>query len=74
MSLKAAKDPIAQALATHIARPSMELDILLSLPLAISGSEITWVVALVSVGVLLGTLYPAMRAAAIDPASVLRHT
>jgi len=74
LSLKAAKDPIAQALATHIARPSMELDILLSLPLAISGSEITWVVALVSVGVLLSTLYPAMRAAAIDPASVLRHT
>lgn len=74
LSLKAAKDPIAQALATHIARPSMELDILLSLPLAISGSEITWVVVLVSVGVLLSTLYPAMRAAAIDPASVLRHT
>ncbi len=74
LSLKAAKDPIAQALATHIARPSMELDILLSLPLAISGSEITWVVALVSVGVLLSTLYPAMRTAAIDPASVLRHT
>jgi lipoprotein-releasing system permease protein len=74
LSLKAAKDPITQAIAAHTARPSMELDVLLSLPLAISGTEITWVVALVSIGVLLSTFYPAMRAAAIDPASVLRHT
>jgi len=74
LSLKAAKDPITQAIAAHTARPSMELDVLLSLPLAISSTEITWVVALVSIGVLLSTFYPAMRAAAIDPASVLRHT
>ncbi|MES2059225.1 MAG: ABC transporter permease [Pseudomonadota bacterium] len=74
LTLKAAKDPITQALRTQIAHPSAELDVMLSLPLAISGGEITWIVALVSSGVLLSTLYPAVRAAAIDPASVLRHT
>lgn len=74
LTLKAAKDPITQTLRMQIAHPSAELDVLLSLPLAISGGEITWIVALVSSGVLLSTLYPAVRAAAIDPAAVLRHT
>ena len=74
LSLKAAKDPITQALRTQFSHPPIELDVLLSLPLAISGNEIAWIVALVSAGVFLSTLYPAIRASAIDPATVLRYT
>jgi len=74
LSLKVAKDPIAQALRTQFSHPPVELDVLLSLPLVITGTEIAWIVALVSGGVILSTLYPAIRASAIDPATVLRYT
>lgn len=72
--LKASKDPITEELRMYFKHPSTELDVLLTLPLAISGGEIAWIVVLVSIGVLLSTLYPAVRAAGVDPARVLRYT
>ena len=72
--LKAAKDPVTAAVSAMMDHPPIELDILLSLPLVISPTEIAWIVALVATGVVISTLYPALRAAAVDPASVLRHT
>jgi lipoprotein-releasing system permease protein len=72
--LKAAKDPVTAGVSAMMDRPPIELDVLLSLPLVISPTEIAWIVALVSIGVVISTLYPALRAAAVDPASVLRHT
>ena len=72
--LKAAKDPVTAGVSAMMDHPPIELDVLLSLPLVISSTEIAWIVALVSIGVVISTLYPALRAAAVDPASVLRHT
>ena len=72
--LRAAKDTIAHGLLAVAPHPSVELDVFLSLPLMISGEEVAWIITLVSTGVLISTLYPALRAAAIDPASVLRYT
>ena len=72
--LKAAKDPVTAGVSAMMDRPTIEFDVLLSLPLVISPTEIAWIVALVSIGVVISTLYPALRAAAVDPASVLRHT
>jgi lipoprotein-releasing system permease protein len=72
--LKAAKDPVTAGVSAMMDRPPIELDVLLSLPLVISPTGIAWIVALVSIGVVISTLYPALRAAAVDPASVLRHT
>jgi lipoprotein-releasing system permease protein len=72
--LKAAKDAIARALLAATPHPSVDLNALLSLPLSISAGETAWIVALVSIGILGSTLYPAIRAAAVDPASVLRYT
>jgi lipoprotein-releasing system permease protein len=72
--LKAAKDPVTAGVSAMMDRPPIEFDVLLSLPLVISPTEIAWIVALVSIGVVISTLYPALRAAAVDPASVLRHT
>ena len=72
--LKAAKDSIARGLLAVTPHPPIELNVFLSLPLTISGGETAWIIALVSTGVLLSTIYPAIRAAAVDPASVLRYT
>jgi lipoprotein-releasing system permease protein len=72
--LKAAKDPITAGTSAMMDHPPIELDVLLSLPLVISPTEIAWIVALVAIGVVTSTIYPALRAAAVDPASVLRHT
>lgn len=72
--LKAAKDPVTATVSAMMDHPPVELDVLLSLPLVISPTEIAWIVALVATGVVISTLYPAVRAAAVDPASVLRHT
>ena len=46
---------------------------LLNLPLTISASEVTWIVGVVMTGLLASTLYPAIKAASTDPASVLRY-
>lgn len=72
--LKAAKDPITAGISAMMDHPPIELNVLLSLPLVISPTEIAWIVALVAIGVVTSTIYPALRAAAVDPASVLRHT
>ena len=72
--LKAAKDPITAGISAMMDHPPIGLEVLLSLPLVISPTEIAWIVALVSIGVVTSTIYPALRAAAVDPASVLRHT
>jgi lipoprotein-releasing system permease protein len=72
--LKAAKDPITAGISAMMDHPPIELEVLLSLPLVISPTEIAWIVALVAIGVVTSTIYPALRAAAVDPASVLRHT
>lgn len=72
--LKSAKDPLTVFASGMLDHPSIELEVLQSLPLAISPTEIIWIVALVAIGVVISTLYPALRAAAVDPAMVLRHT
>lgn len=72
--LKLAKDPVAQALQARMSHPPYELKILLSIPLAITTNQIAWIFALVSTGVILSTLYPALRAAAVDPAVALHYT
>lgn len=74
LGLKIAKDPITHLLRAHSLHPPIELDVMLSIPLAISTTEVAWIAALVSAGVFLSTLYPAIRASAIDPATVLRYT
>ncbi len=73
LALIALKDPAVGMVRAMMARPPIELDALLSLPLAISAGEIGSITVLVAIGVLASTLYPALRAAAIDPAAVLRH-
>lgn len=74
LGLKAVKDPAVQVARAQLQHPPMELDVLLSLPLSISGAQLAWVIALVSTGIVLSTIYPALRAAAVDPALALRHT
>ncbi len=74
LALKAAKGPLAELVRGQVAGPSAELDALLTLPLAITGAEIGWIVVIVASGVVLSTLYPALRAAGTDPATVLRYT
>ena len=72
LGLKAVKNPVSEAVRAQLTRPSMEMDVLLSLPLSISMGEVGWIVALVTTGVIVSATYPALRAAAVDPAAVLR--
>lgn len=74
LGLVAAKNPLAGLARAAVARRSVELDVLLSLPLTISPSEVAWIVGTVMTGLVASTLYPAIKAASTDPASVLRYT
>lgn len=71
--LRAMKDPVTAWAGAHLAPNSPELAVLLDLPLIISGGEVAWITAWVALGVLASALYPAMRAAAVDPVAVLRY-
>jgi lipoprotein-releasing system permease protein len=72
LGLKAAKDPVATMLRDRIG-PSPEIDVFLDLPLVVTAHQLLAIVAAVTAGIVLATLVPARRAAAIDPAWLLRH-
>ena len=74
LGLVAAKNPLTHAARATVGRSSIEFDVLLSLPLTISMSEVAWIAGTVMIGLVASTLYPAMKAASTDPASVLRYT
>jgi lipoprotein-releasing system permease protein len=72
LGLKAAKDPVADAV-VHWAGPSPELAVFRDLPLVLPPAELAAILAAVMAGILLATLAPAARAAALDPARILRQ-
>ncbi len=72
LGLKASKDMIADAV-WRWAGPSPELAILRDLPLALPAAELAVIAAGVLAGVVSASLIPAMRAARLDPARILRH-
>jgi lipoprotein-releasing system permease protein len=72
LGLKAAKDPVADAIGRW-AGPSPELAILRDLPLVVSTPELATIATAVMAGIVAATLIPATRAAALDPARILRH-
>jgi lipoprotein-releasing system permease protein len=75
LSAVTAKDDVVGFLKAHVLRDSytMELAVLLDLPVRISAGETAGILAMTLAGTILATLYPAFRAAKVDPATVLRY-
>jgi len=75
LSLVGCKDVIAGLVANHIAGTAYggEVRALIDLPAQISASEVLAILTMAIGGTVLVTLYPALRAASIHPASILRH-
>jgi lipoprotein-releasing system permease protein len=74
-SLVSFKEEIAGFIKQYVLGDSYtkEVAVLIDLPAHISIGEGAGIVAMALVGTVLATLYPAFRAAAVDPASVLRY-
>ncbi len=75
LGLVLSKAPISAALAqrmTSTAAPS-GYGVFLDMPFIIGPAELAGIVVMTLVGTVLATLFPARRAAAIDPAEVLRY-
>ncbi len=72
LGLKAIRNPVADAIGRW-AGPSPELAIFRDLPLVLSFPELAGIAAAVMAGVIAASLFPARRAAMLDPARILRH-
>ena len=73
LALLAAKVPILGAAKALFPEHDRELDVFLGVPLTIAPHEIASIAVAVLLGAVASTFYPAARAAAIDPAAVLRY-
>ena len=75
LSLVATKDDIATFLKAHVLQGSygQELSVLIDLPADISVAETAGILLMTLTGTILATLYPALRAANVDPAYALRY-
>jgi lipoprotein-releasing system permease protein len=75
LSAVSAKDQIVAFLKAHVLRDTytMELAVLIDLPARISAGETAGILVMTLAGTILATLYPAFRAAKVDPATVLRY-
>lgn len=70
--LIAGKDRLVAAIVRLTGAASPELDVFLSLPLLVTRAEVAGILLAVGLGAVLSTLYPAIRAAAVDPVQALR--
>jgi lipoprotein-releasing system permease protein len=75
LSLVSAKEDIAAFLKAHVLNGSyrQEMSVLIDLPARISPSETAGILLMTLAGTIVATLYPALRAANVDPAYVLRY-
>ncbi len=75
LSLVSAKEDIAAFLKAHVLGGSytQEMSVLIDLPAQISPAETAGILVMTLAGTILATLYPAFRAANVDPAYALRY-
>jgi lipoprotein-releasing system permease protein len=75
LSLVAAKEDIATFLKAHVLQGSygQELSVIIDLPAEISVAETAGILLMTLTGTILATLYPALKAANVDPAYALRY-
>lgn len=76
LSLLSSKDALASMAKTYLLRDTYakEISALIDLPARISLGYVLAIAAMTLIGTALATLYPAYRAAQVDPALALRHS
>ena len=75
LSIVASKDALAAFLKTYVlgSAYSNEIGVLVDLPARISVAETLGILLMTLTGTILSTLYPALKAARVDPVTVLRY-